>query len=200
MKFWLLNTLKFLAYISPFLLGFTFITVSAINGSFLKPVLYFGILALTTLILSLFKLNKDMDMPENYNELCKTWGWNVFNDAYYRPSLATYFITFTLFYTCIPMILNNNVNVMFIIYIVAVMLLDFVFNYSINKCYTTASYTISIFFGVILGSVISAYINSLNPELLYFGDESSTKENCGKVSKKNFKCKVYKNGQLLKTL
>ena len=81
MKFWLLNTLKFLAYISPFLLGFTFITVSALNATYLKPLIYIGILALTMLIVAQIKLNDNMPMPNDFNELCKTWGWNFFDDA-----------------------------------------------------------------------------------------------------------------------
>ena len=60
MKFWLLNTFKFLAYIAPFLFGFSLITISAMNGTFLQPIIYFGILALTMMLLSQIKLNKDI--------------------------------------------------------------------------------------------------------------------------------------------
>ena len=200
MKFWLLNTLKFLAYISPFLLGFTFITVSALNATYLKPLIYIGILALTMLIVAQIKLNDNMPMPNDFNELCKTWGWNFFDDAYYRPSLATYFITFSAFYSLMPMIINKTFNVVFIVYIIAVFLLDLIFNFSINKCYTISSYTISVFLGTLIGGISSSLINSTNPELVYFGESPSNNVTCGKVSNKNFKCLVYKNGQLIKRL
>ena len=200
MKFWLLNTFKFLAYIAPFLFGFSLITISALNGTFLQPLIYFGILALTMLILSQIKLNKDMPMPADFNEICKTWGWNFFDDAYYRPSLGTYFIVFSAFYTLMPMIINNNFNIFFITYIISVFLLDSIFNFGINNCYTASSYVISIFFGIIIGSVSSSLINSSNPELVYFGNSPSNNQTCGKVSNKNFKCSVYKNGQLIKQM
>ena len=201
MKLWLLNILKFLAYISPFLLGFTFITVSALNGTYLQPIIYFGILALTMLVISTIKINSGMPMPDDFNELCKTWGWNFFNDAYYRPSLATYFIVFSAFYTITPMIITGSINVPFIVYLITVFLLDFVFNFNINNCYTVSSYTISVFLGIIIGAITSSLIHSTFPELIYFGDgEPSNKESCGKVSNKQFKCKVYRNGELIKQL
>lgn len=200
MKFWLLNTFKFLAYISPFLLGFTFITVSALNGDYLKPIIYFGILGLSMLLISQIKLNTNTPIPDNFNELCKTWGWNFFDDAYYRPSLATFFITFSAFYTIMPMIINGTFNVLFIVYLISVFVLDLIFNLSLNKCYTLSSYMISVFTGTIIGGVSSALINSTNQELVYFGESPSNKTSCRKVSNKNFKCLVYKNGELIKRL
>ena len=200
MKFWLLNTFKFLAYIAPFLFGFSLITISAMNGTYLQPIIYFGILALTMMLLSQIKLNKDMPIPADFNEICKTWGWNFFDDAYYRPSLGTYFIVFSVFYTLIPMIINQTFNIFFILYIICVFLLDFIFNFSINNCYTMSSYIISIFAGTLIGGLSSSFINTTNPELVYFGLSPSNNEVCGKVSNKNFKCSVYKNGQLIRQL
>ena len=200
MKFWLLNTFKFLAYISPFLFGFSLITISAMNGTYLQPIIYFGILALSMMLLSQIKLNKDMPIPANFNELCKTWGWNFFDDAYYRPSLGTYFIVFSLFYTIIPMIINKTFNIFFIVYSICVFVLDLLFNFSINNCYTMSSYIISIFAGILIGGLSSSFINASNPELVYFGISPSNNEVCGKVSNKNFKCSVYKNGQLIRQL
>ena len=200
MKFWLLNTFKFLAYIAPFLFGFSLITISALNGTFLQPIIYFGILALSMMLLSQIKINKDVPIPSNFNEICKTWGWNFFDDAYYRPSLGTYFIIFSVFYTLMPMIINKTFNIFFIVYIISVFMLDLIFNFGINKCYTTSSYVISIFAGVIIGGVSSSLINATNPELVYFGVSPSNNQVCGKVSNKNFKCSVYKNGQLIKRL
>ena len=160
MNFWLLNTFKFLAYIAPFLFGFSLITISAMNGTFLQPIIYFGILALTMMLLSQIKLNKDIPLPADFNEICKTWGWNFFDDAYYRPSLGTYFIVFSVFYTLMPMIINKTFNIFFLVYIISVFVLDTVFNFSINKCYTTSSCVISIFAGTLIGNFI--FINKCN--------------------------------------
>ena len=79
-------------------------------------------------------------------------------------------------------------------------MLDVVFNFGINKCYTLSSYVISVFLGTIVGGISSSLINSTNPELVYFGESPTNNVTCGKVSNKNFKCLVYKNGQLVKKL
>lgn len=197
----LLNAIKFLAYISPFLLGFTFILISAMNGTPLPAIIYFGILALSMFLLSLIVIKGTDPIPRDYNELCKTWGWNFFTDAYYRPSLGTYFIVFTLFYTIIPMIINKNMNYFFLSFMLFVFILDLVINFGVNKCYRISTYMISIFAGLIIGGVSSPLINATNPELVFFSTGGpSNNVTCGKVSNKNFKCLVYKNGQLIKQL
>jgi hypothetical protein len=43
-------------------------------------------------------------------------------------------------------------------------------------------------------------IQTQNPELLYYDDLISNKIACSKPSQQKFKCSVYKNGELLKTL
>lgn len=200
MKPTLLNAIKFLAYITPFLLGFTFILLAALNGTPLPALVYFGILALTMLVISMITIHSDMPIPTGYNELCKTFGWNFYDDAYYRPALGSYFIVFTFMYSLIPMIMNSQINIFFISFMSAVLILDAVVNFGINKCYTMATYIIAVFFGIMLGGLSSALINSTNPELIFFGDKASNKSSCGMVSSKNFKCQVYKNGQLIKQL
>lgn len=196
----LLNAIKFLAYISPFLLGFTFILIAAMNGTPLPAIIYFGILALSMFLLSLITISSTNPLPSNYNELCKTWGWNFFSDAYYRPSLGTYFIVFTLFYTLLPMILHSNVNYFFLTFMLFVFILDLVINFGVNKCYQTSTYFISIFAGLLIGGLTSPFIASADPSLVFFGSPPSNNQQCGMVSKKNFKCLVYKNGQLIKQL
>ena len=200
MKPTLLNSIKFLAYITPFLLGFTFILLAAMNGTPLPAIVYFGVLALTMFIVSLIVVKSDTPLPTNYNELCKTWGWNFYDDAYYRPSLATYFIVFTAMYNIVPMFMNSNVNYWFMFFLILVFALDSVVNYGINKCYTVASYTLASVFGMIVGGVSSALINTADPNLMLFGNIPSDRQSCGRTSNKNFKCLVYKNGQLIKRL
>lgn len=200
MKLNLLNSLKFLAYITPFLLAFTFILLAAINGTPIPALIYFGILAISIFLLSLFVIKTDTPLPTNYNELCKTWGWNFFDDAYYRPSLATYFIVFTFFYTMVPMFINSNVNYWFMAFMLSVFALDTVFNFFINNCYTLPSFITSMITGLIVGIGSAVGINGISPNLTFFGDMKSNKATCGKVSNKNFKCLVYKNGQILKQL
>ena len=170
------------------------------NGTPLPAIVYFGVLALSMFIVSLIVVKADTPLPSNYNELCKTWGWNFYDDAYYRPSLATYFIVFTAMYNIVPMFMNSNVNYWFMFFLILVFALDSVVNYGINKCYSVASYTLASVFGLIVGGVSSALINTADPSLMLFGDIPSNRQSCGRTSNKNFKCLVYKNGQLIKRL
>ena len=195
-----MNSIQFLAYIAPFLLIFTLITISVIDGRLIKMLLYVGSLAITSGLLSLVTFSKDdkNKLPENYNELCKTFGWNFFKESYYKPSLSTYCIVFTMAYTIAPMIFVNNINVGYIIFLIFIFVLDFGINYGYNKCYTPRSYFISLVFGVLVGSVLSLLIHDRAKEFVYFGDKDERR--CGKVSKNKFKCSVYKNGVLIRDL
>ena len=199
MNFNLRNMFQFLAYITPFLLGFTFLLLAAMNGNVLQAVVYFGILVMTSLVVSMLKINNGVPLPA-IPEVCKTWGWNFFDDAYYRPSLSTYFISFTLMYVLTPMLVTSNVNWFLFSFMTFVYVLEMTYNFGYNKCYTLMSFVLSTLLGVLFGGGSGLLLSKNAPEMIFFGDKPSNKATCGKVSNRNFKCVVYKNGQLIKSI
>ena len=63
--------------------------------------------------------------------------------------------------------------------------------------------------GVFIGGVIGYLLGSLfymiidisgHKDLLFFNEIASDKAICEKPTRKTFKCQVYKNGQLIKTM
>jgi|AntAceMinimDraft_18_1070375.scaffolds.fasta_scaffold54128_1 hypothetical protein len=190
------NLFDIITYISTFLLGFTFILLSFINGEPIKPIVYLGSL-LSTMMLVVFFLKFKTKEPIPISPICNMW--SILDDTFYRPSMSTYFIIFTFFYTLIPMIITSNMNYWLMTFIIIIFSIDTVGKKFIHKCMTWTGLIISIITGGVFGSIISFGIYSSIPELVYFGDYNSNNTQCGKKGKK-FVCSVYKNGQIIKNI
>lgn len=190
------NLFDIITYISTFLLGFTFILISFINSEPVKAIVYLGSL-LTTMMIVVFLLKFKTNEPLPTSAICGMW--TMLDDTFFRPSMSTYFIVFTLFYTLIPMILTSNMNYWLMTFIIVIFAIDTVGKKFIHKCMTWTGLLISLITGGVLGSLISFGLYHTAPLLVYFGDLSSNNTQCGKKGKK-FVCSVYKNGQLIKNL
>lgn len=190
------NIFLFLSYIAPFLLAFTFIFLGFINSEPLKPLIYLGSL-LSTMALVVFFLKFDSSNKPSLNPLCGIF--KFLDDEFYRPTISTYFITFTLFYSLLPMILSGSANYYLISLIIFLLVSDTVTKVSYG-CVNLNGIFLSIVTGILLGSMSALGIYNMDATLLFFGDKHSNNVVCSKPSNKTFKCSVYKNGQLLKTL
>jgi hypothetical protein len=71
---------------------------------------------------------------------------------------------------------------------------------SANYCTTPTGIVLGSFIGIIWGLFWYFLIQGQNNELLYYDDLLSNKVACSRPSQQKFKCSVYKNGELLKTL
>lgn len=190
------NLFDIITYISTFLLGFTFILISFINSEPVKAIVYLGSL-LTTMMIVVFLLKFKTNEPLPTSAICGMW--TMLDDTFFRPSMSTYFIVFTLFYTLIPMILTSNMNYWLMTFIIVIFAIDTVGKKFIHKCMTWTGLLISLITGGVLGSLFSFGLYHTAPLLVYFGNLSSNNTQCGKKGKK-FVCSVYKNGQLIKNL
>lgn len=190
------NFFTFLSYISPFLLAFTFIFIGFINSEPLKPLVYLGCL-LATMLPVVFLLKMGSDSKPSMNAMCGIF--DILNDEYYRPTISVYFSVFTLVYTFIPMLLSGHVNYYLITLIFIIMFGDISTKLRYN-CVRMVSVGASIVTGMLLGGITSFAIYQTDKDLVFFGGSPSNNVTCSKPSKNTFKCSVYKNGQLLKTL
>lgn len=191
------NMFQFLAFISPFLLAFTFILIGFMNYEPIKPLLYLGSLTMTMfLVVGLLKFSVSGRQPKIPSALCGVWNMS---DAYNRPSMSTYFITFTLFYLFVPMLISNNFNYFLFTFILLILASDSVSKF-MNECIHIKGWIIALVTGGLFGSLISFGIHHLDPNLLFFGDYKTNNVMCSKPSNKKFVCSVYKNGQLIKNL
>lgn len=190
------NLYLFLSYISPFLLAFTLIFFGFVNSEPLKPLMYLGCL-LSTMAIVVFFLKFDSSKQPSMNPMCGMF--KFLDDEFYRPTISTYFITFTLVYCLLPMIMSGNTNYYFIALVLFLLVSDTTTKFSFG-CVNMNGVFLSIVTSILLGSLTAIGIFHTEPELLFFGGKSSNNVVCNKPSNKTFKCSVYKNGQLLKTL
>ena len=117
---------------------------------------------------------------------------------YGNATFSMFFIAFSLVYLCGPMILNSQINYWMLSAFIFYFLLDSGIRYS-SGCIT--SY-IDIFVNTVIGiasgilSIMVLYATN-NQKYLFFNELSSTKDVCSMPTKQTFKCKVYKNGEVI---
>ena len=98
-----------------------------------------------------------------------------------------------------PMILSHETNYYFLSLILFVLVGDTVTKLSYG-CVNMMGIVTSIVTGTLIGTLSGLALYYTNNELVFFGGKSSNNVSCSKPSKQNFKCVVYKNGQILKSL
>ena len=116
------------------------------------------------------------------------------------PSFNSVIIAYTIAYLIGPMIINNAVNYLLVIFLFVLLLID-----SFSRVTHNCTSPMGVVFGVILGLFIGGiYILMLKSSgydyLLYNDDFISNKVACSKPNKQQFKCAVYKNGELLRNI
>ena len=114
-------------------------------------------------------------------------------------SISTFFIVFTLTYLILPMYQNNDWNYYVIVGFLAMLVTDTLFK--LRHCTKLGG----IFAGFSIGAVLSwvSYMiihNAGGDKLLYYNTITSNNIYCSRPKKQQFKCYVYKNGEIISTL
>lgn len=109
------------------------------------------------------------------------------------PSIL--FIIYTLVYSIFSMIANNTIDMVMLIPMI-LLTINHIYQYIISNCITKGVLTLLSFSGCLFAIIWSFIFYSLNNELLLFNNNVN-KNKCGKADGKQFKCKVYKNGELI---
>lgn len=117
-------------------------------------------------------------------------------------SLVTALMGYTTAYMLIPMVMYKTYNIPVIVLLSATTLII-----ALLEAATKCSGMGNSFAGVILGGGLGFLLNFLfvqispkTPEnVLYFAESNSSRVSCKKESNTKMKCKVYKNGELIKT-
>ena len=217
------NIFMFASAIMPFLIVFFMIMLSIFDYNIKGFVYVFGLMLCYIVSIPLqnvmnVKLIKDPNSMQNVKtetELYESMDMNpqsplcyLFNfqeNALYDgllsvPSFNSSILAFTFIYIVIPMLENNTVNFAFIFSMILFIIMD---SYARVKNYCTNP--IGVIFGLILGVVIGTIYYVIikgtgNDVLLYNTDFISNKVACSRPSKQQFKCAVYKNGELLRNI
>jgi large-conductance mechanosensitive channel len=107
-------------------------------------------------------------------------------------------ISFTFGYLLYTIIKNNIIkqNIATIVFFPILLLFDLVWNAK-NGCYSVFQLIASLIIGGAFGMFWSYIIaKTKNPDLQYFAGVTNN-EVCSAPSKQTFKCRVFKNGQLI---
>jgi hypothetical protein len=193
-NFGLTDVLSVVALISPFLLAFLMVMISIINSN-IKGFIY--LLGLIILFIFVILFQNSIKVPINTtNNFC-----NMFSISQYSvPSFNSALYLYTIMYILLPMISMEMINFPLIIVFVLLYVLDSIIKYK-NKC--------SSLIGIIMGSILGLFfgiswfllIRSTGQKgLLYYDDLVSNKIACSRPTKQNFKCQVYKNGELIQNI
>jgi hypothetical protein len=136
-------------------------------------------------------------MPDNMisNPSCsKIWG------KYKSPSLSSFFIMYTLGYIATPMPIYNDWNIVAVLMFVALFTVDATVRLK-SDCSTRSGVAVGGLGGLIMGIFMYFVFSWVGlSKFLYFNNSSSNNTYCTKPTKQNFKCYVYKNGNIISSI
>ena len=202
----IMNMINSLSFYSPLIICVSIIVFSMFTATMEKAFVFFGwIFVITFLRIIVFKGIGPNLSDNNIPDICLTGVTEMFipKDITY----STYILSFTLMYFLMPMILlsnQSNTNVMnygVLAFFIAYIALDLFIKKSLS-CIPAFFSTLvvgDILSGFFLGGIISGTImyGTTLKGYLYINEINSNKEVCSMPSKQQFKCKIYKNGELV---
>lgn len=193
------NIFNFFSFLTPFLLVFFLIMISLFNSD-IKGFIYLGGVLIVSMINMLLVNIIKSDSDKDRNPLCGILNIPFFisqNTIYDNPSLNSVILCFTIAYLLLPMIYNNQINYMVIISLLSLLIID-TGSQITNKCTKPSGALLGSLVGFVMGSIYYTLIYySGNKNLLYFEEFQSNNVICSRPKKQQFKCKVYKNGELI---
>jgi len=196
------NVFQFFSAIAPFLLVFLMVMISIFNSDIKGLIYLLGIIiafVFTIMFQSIIRYNPAA-LGKPVSTLCKIFALPNPIGGYSSPSFNSVMIAFTFIYLFIPMQDNNVVNYPLIICIFIIFVID-AFTRIKGNCTNGQGIILGAVFGLIIGAIWYNLLKiTKNEQLLYYDEYVSDKVACSKPQKQTFKCAVYKNGELLKTL
>jgi hypothetical protein len=120
---------------------------------------------------------------------------------YGNAGISIFVLSFVLAYISLPMFLNGDVNYWIFGGLLVYLFVDILVR-SIKGCLTTANAIQVVMINLLSGLGLGIIIPSLlyaggSSKYLFFNEVSSSKEVCSMPKKQQFKCAVYKNGELI---
>lgn len=189
--------LQFITFFSPVFVLVSSVLVSVTLNNF-KGLIFFaftvGICILREIIYSMSGVSK-----RNYEE--KICNYINFGNSYSIPLLNSFMFSFIFAYFAMPMYTYGTSNIPLLSIVFFYFFAD-IYIKKTYKCITDNSELLSnIFSGFLCGWLITTMmISGGSQKYLFFNEGSSNKEVCTQPNTQTFKCKVYKNGELIGNL
>jgi hypothetical protein len=193
------NIVQVISAILPFLITFYLVMSSVINAD-IKAIIYLlgilGAIFISGLFANVIKSHRSPYAPL----FCEMFKLPFYNTQYHIPALNSVILGFTLSYLTIPMRYTNQFNPLLFGFLLVLLLID-----GITRVLWLCTTWAGVIFGALIGALLGmAYFSLLHNSgannLLYFSDSVSNKAVCSRPKKQQFKCNVYKNGELVQSL
>jgi hypothetical protein len=196
--------LQILSSLSPLLLSMFFIISSLSNGN-LKWVMYLAgfIVLLFVFSIAAFTTNKKFDNRDDrgspyWKKECNFVALPFGLSEFMIPNFNSAALGFIFAYIFMPMLQYSSYNV-----IMLSIILVFFFTDAVSKvlygCTPVVGVIIGLAIGWIVGYMWYLFVSAANNEMIYFNVENGASI-CSRPNKQTFKCKVYKNGEVIHTM
>lgn len=156
-----------------------------------------GILVMMFLAILIRNITK-IPYSENRSPICKIVNIPYMNNRFELPIDSTLIIGFTMMYLMTPMF-AGMMNIPVIVSLILLLFMDVYVNMTL-KCGGLFTIIASILLGAGMGMGWFYVMNAISPDFVYFADTPSNRVVCQKPKANTYKCKVYKNGRLIKTV
>jgi hypothetical protein len=188
-----MNLIVLLTFYSPIIIALGVLSMSFIFQNF-KGFIYLGFLLSVSVAREFLLMISGATQKVSANRVCDMAQYSKYGNT----GFSIFAITFTLFYICMPMFLNKDVNWWVFGGLLFYLLMDIGIRY-MKQCITQVS---DILLNLVTGAAVGLLIPGLlyvggSSKYLFFNEISSTKEICSMPKKQNFKCAVYRNGELI---
>lgn len=186
---------RFLSFIGPYVLIGFFALMSLFNFNFKGVIYIIGVILLLVLASAICGIYGEGAGETKF--VCTIFG--IENGLFEDVPFGVLVYTYTFIYLLLPMIQTSSINYPMLISLMLIGAVEVVVQSS-NGCVNFLQLVITIICSIIFGFMWSAFILSVEPDLLYHTDFTSDRAVCSMPSEQKFKCKVYKNGELITTM
>jgi hypothetical protein len=186
--------MHFLTLSSPFFIVFFFVMNSIVNSNIQGFIYLVGLFILFGIV-KIFQ-NTVLQTYYSSNKFCTIIQQNFGT----HPSFISGLYGYTILYILLPMIQQKTMNLSLILILLLLFLIDTIVRFY-NQCTTMGFWVAGLVVGLAVAILWYTILkSSKNDGLLYYNNSLSNKQSCSRPSKEKFKCAVYQNGELLKTL
>ncbi len=179
-----------LAFMGPYMLIAFFFFLSIFTVSAKGIMLILGILAIVPIVNTISP--KIVDPEKN---ICRFFGSG---DYFNTPTLSSAIYSYVFIYLLMPMIQMNIMNFGVLTTLICLFALDAVIKLN-YKCTNLMGVVFGGLVGIVVAFLYYNIITSTNKDFAFYSEYISDKMACSMPKKQFYRCKMYKNGELLTT-
>ena len=200
------SILQLLSSLSPMYLSVFFILSSISNGD-LKWTMFLAGLVFLVFIFSLAAMTTDAKFEKNsdgkfassfYKRECNFVSFPYGLSEYTIPNFNSTALSFIFAYIYLPMVQFESYNLVLLAVIIVLFFID-----AVTKVMNGCTPIVGILMGMAIGWIVAylwyLIVAGANSNLIYFNN-SNTNPICSRPNNQTFKCKVYKNGEIIHTM